>query len=102
GGSRAFGNARRRDLIIDPPADVVRVSLPEVAPPGVTLGPWVEAAKHVHPSMLIEQARQPRPLLGQEPGVLLIAPPVFQINFAVRDVDVATQDELTPTFGQPL
>src|ERR1700709_2611292 len=41
------GHARRRDLIIDPPPDVFRVSLSTITPPRVLLRPLIERAEDV-------------------------------------------------------
>ena len=45
---------------------------------------------------LVEHLGQPLPLFRQEAGVLLIGAPVLEVDFAVRDVPVAAQDDLTP------
>ena len=45
-----------------------------------------------------QQPGHPGALLGQEAGVFLVALPVLQIDRLVRDVDVATQDEITLAF----
>src|SRR5947207_7875868 len=87
-------DARRREVIVKTPADVLRPRLAAVAPPGVLLRVRVEGAEHVDEADLVERVTQPRALFGQEAAVLLIALPVLQVDFLVRDVDVAHQDEL--------
>src|SRR5262249_1674822 len=60
-------DARRRDLVVDAPADVLLPRLAAVRPPGVLPGPRVDAAEHVHPADAIEGLAEPGALLGQEP-----------------------------------
>src|SRR5690606_23315592 len=87
---------RRRDLVIEPPADVLRPCLAAVAPPRVALvgGVRVQPAVDVDPADLVEDPREPRTLFGQEARVLLVAAPVLQVPLHVRDVPVAAQDDL--------
>src|SRR4051812_45963818 len=40
-------DARRRDLVVDAPADVLRPGLPAVRPPGVLVRLRVDSAEHV-------------------------------------------------------
>ena len=86
------GDARSRDMVVDAPADVLRVRLPAVAPPSVLLLARVEAAMHVDKTHLVEHARHPFALLRQEARVLLVALPVLQIDLFMRDVPVAADD----------
>src|SRR5688572_25268757 len=88
---RARGDARRGDVVVDAPAHVLRPGLAAVGPPGVLLGLRVQAPEYVHPAQLVEHAREPGALLGQEAGVLLVGAPVLEIDLAVRDVPVAAQ-----------
>ena len=92
--SRGGGDARRGDLVIDAPADVFRPGLAAVRPPGVLLGPLIDAAEHIDPADCVEYFRQPVALLRQKTGVLAVALPVLEIDFLVRDVPVAADDEL--------
>jgi hypothetical protein len=49
----------------------------------------------------IEDPAQPRPFLGQETGVLLVATPVLQVGLGVGDVPVAADDDLAAVGGGP-
>ena len=49
---------------------------------------------HVHQTGRIKQPGHPGALFGEEARVLLVTLPVLQIDLLVRDVHVATQDEL--------
>ncbi len=89
---RAAREPRARDLVVDAPADVLRPRLAAIRPPGVLLGTRVHLAERVHPLQLSEHAVEPGALLGQEARVLPVRPPVLQVDFLVRDVDVAAQD----------
>ena len=42
--------------------------------------------------MRAEQLVHPRTLFRQEAGILLVCPPVFDVDFPVRDVPVTTED----------
>src|SRR5512134_3294893 len=92
--ARERRDAGRRDLVIDAPAHVLLPGLAAVRPPGVLLGLVVQLAEHVDEAQLVEHAREPRPLLGQEAGVLLVRAPVPEVDLLVRDVPVAAQDDL--------
>src|SRR5690606_28853468 len=89
-------DARRRDLVVEAPPDVLRPRLPAVAPPGVALvgGVRVKTPIDVDPADLVEDPGEPRALLGQEARVLLVAAPVLQVLLHVCDVPVAAQDDL--------
>src|ERR1043165_5677209 len=82
-------DARGRDLVVEAPADVLLPRLAAVRPPGVLLRLVVQAAEDVDETHLVEHARQPGALLGQEAGILLVGPPVLQVDLAVGDVPVA-------------
>src|SRR5512132_207999 len=86
-------NARRGDLIVDAPSDVLLPRPPAIGPPRVLVRTRVDAAKHVDESHIVEHARQPRPLLGQEAGMLLVAAPVAKVDRLVSDVPVAAQHD---------
>src|SRR5882672_819944 len=92
----------RRDLVVDAPADVLRIGAAAVRPPGVLLGVLVEAAKDVDEADLVEDACQPFALLGEEAGVLLVRAPVLEVDLLVRDVPVAAQDDLGVALAQAL
>ena len=47
---------------------------------------------YVDKAHFVEDARQPRTFLGQEAGILLVALPVFQVDFMVGDIPVAADD----------
>src|SRR5258706_247729 len=91
---RLCGDSRRRDLVVDAPAHVLRPRLSAIGPPRVLPRPRVHAAEHVHPADLVEGLRQPGALLGEESGVLAISAPVLEIDFLVRYVPVPAQNEL--------
>src|SRR5450631_322552 len=55
-GPRSCRDARRRDLVIDPPTHVLRPGLTAVRPPGVLIGLLVDAAEHVDKAKLVEYA----------------------------------------------
>ena len=59
GGVRSRGDPRRRDLVVDPPSDVLRPGLAPVRPPRVLVGPGIDAPKHVDETELVEYAREP-------------------------------------------
>src|SRR5215831_5754373 len=93
---RFRGDARRRDLVVDAPADVLLPRLAAVRPPGVLPRARVDAAEHVHPAGVVEGRGEPSALLGQEPRVLAVAAPVLEVDLLVRDVPVAAKHELAP------
>src|SRR6185503_17151901 len=99
---RAFagggGQCRRRDLVIDAPTHVLGPGLAAIRPPRVLVRPAIDAAEYIHPSELVENAREPRPFLREKPRILPIAAPVLEIDFLMRDVPVAAQHDLA-AFG---
>src|SRR5690348_764704 len=100
----ALGRCReigRGDLVVDTPSHVLRPSLPAIGPPGVLIGAAIEAPESIHPTELVEDARQPLAFLGQEAGVLAVAAPVLQVDFLMRDVPVAAEHDV-PAFGAKL
>src|SRR5687768_9956714 len=97
---RGGGDARRGDLVVDAPADILLPRLAAVRPPGVLVGLVVQAAEYIDEAQLVEDLRQPGTLFGQETRILLVGAPVFQVDFAVRDVPVAAQDDLVTAILQ--
>src|SRR4030065_290439 len=97
---RRLRDAGRGDLIIDAPAYVLGIGLTAVRPPGVLIGFVVEGAEYIHPAEILENLGEPGTLLRQEAGVFLVAAPVLEIDFLVRDVPVAAQDVLAPVTSQ--
>src|SRR5439155_24520159 len=95
-----LSDIRRRDLIVDAPADVLRPRLATVRPPCVLLGLGVDPAEHIDIAQLLEYPCQPRPFLGQKARILLIAAPVLEIDGLVRDVPVAAEDHLASSLCQ--
>src|SRR5690349_20425759 len=87
--ARRLRHPRRGDLVVDAPADVLLPRLAAVGPPGVLLGSCVDGAEHVDEADLVEHAREPGALLGQETRVLMVRAPVLQVDLLVRDVPVA-------------
>ncbi len=76
--ARGCGDARRRDLVVDAPADILGPRLPAIGPPGILFGPRIEATEDIDEAQLVEHLREPRALLGQEARVLLVAAPVLE------------------------
>ena len=56
---------------------------------------------YINQVQFVEQAGKPGPLFRQKSGVFLIRLPILKVNFSVRDVPVATeQDFLTIFFSR--
>src|SRR2546423_184108 len=70
--NRRGGDARRRHLVVDAPADVLLPGLAAVRPPGVVLRVRIEPAEDVDEADLVEHVREPGALLGGEAGVPLV------------------------------
>src|SRR5437764_3426227 len=85
------GDARRRHLVIDAPADVLLPRLPARRPERVLLGLLVDGAEDVDEADLVEYPREPGAFLGQKAGDLLIRASVPEVDRLVRDVPVAAQ-----------
>ncbi len=92
GGACLAGERAAHHLVVDAPADVVGARPPAVRPPCVQIRLGAHLAERIHVPAPTEQAVHPGALLGQEPGVLLVRPPVLQIDGAVRNIPVAAQD----------
>src|SRR5690606_19461572 len=86
-------DAGRRNLVIDTPAHVLRPRLSAIAPPGVLVGAGVDQSENVDQTDFFEYPRQPGALLGQKARILLVALPVAQVDFLVRDVPVAADHD---------
>ena len=80
---------------VDAPAHILGIGLAALAPPGVAgvtrFG--VQRAEHIHPAAAVEFVK-PGALFGQKARVFEVALPVFQIDFAVGNVPVATDDDV--------
>src|SRR3981081_3553627 len=98
--ARRGGDPGGVDLLCDAPADVLRPGLPAIRPPGVLVGLLVEAPENVDKAQLAEHPGEPGALLRQEAGVLLVRPPVPQVDLLVRDIPVAAQDDLAAALPQ--
>src|SRR5258708_12560879 len=84
----AGGDARRRDLVVDAPADVLGVGAAAVRPPGVLIRLLVQAPEHIDEADLVEHARQPLPLLRQAARALLVPAPVAAADLLLPDCPV--------------
>src|SRR5436190_22852795 len=80
-------------LVIDTPADVLRVGLPAIGPPGVMARLRVQAPEHIDETDLVEDVAEPRALFGGEARILLVRAPVGKVDLPMRDVPVAAQDD---------
>src|SRR6056297_926181 len=94
----AVGRTGAGHVVVDPPADVVVPGPAPIRPPGVLLGPGVDAAEGVVHADRTEHLVHPGPLFGQEAGVLPVTLPVLQIDFLVRDIPVTADDPVAPGF----
>src|SRR5580658_2043778 len=92
GTPRAAGHGGADHLVVDAPADVVGARLAAVRPPRVEVRSRAQLAEGVHVTGRPEQPIHPGTLLGKEAGILLVRPPVPQINGPMRDIPVAAQD----------
>src|SRR5215831_11414914 len=63
GGARRGSDARRGNLIVDPPADILGPRLTAIRPPGVLLGLLIQLPEHIDESELVEYACEPAALL---------------------------------------
>src|SRR3569623_3603983 len=77
GGRDLVLQARRDDVIVDAPTDVLFIRRAAVAPPGVglALGIRMQGAITVDPADVVENGVQPRALVRQEAGGLEVAFP---------------------------
>src|SRR5688572_8510877 len=91
---------RRGDLVVDAPADILLPGLSPVRPPGVLVRLGVQEPEDVDIAKLVEHLREPRALLRQEAGVLLVALPIPEVDLLVGDVPVAAQDEVVAALLQ--
>ena len=92
----------RRQLVVEPPADVLRPGLPAIRPPGVAIigCGGIELAIDIAPAAFGKHLAEPGALFGQETGVFLVRFPVFQVEFLVGDIPVAADDDLAPAGGE--
>ena len=99
---RGLVQPRRRELVIEPPSDIVGARLSAIRPPRIMHG---FRADQLTKSVVIacgQKRIEPRALFGQEAAVLLIAAPVFEINLLMGDVKVAAKHQFAFAFAQPL
>jgi hypothetical protein len=91
-------NARRGDLVVDAPPDILSPGLAAIRPPGIGLagGFRIEVAVGVDVADLLENLRHPGALLRQEAGIFLVAFPVLEVDFLVRDVPITTDHDFAP------
>ncbi len=83
----------RDDEVVDAPTHVAFADPGTVAPPGVGAdGLGVSLAEDVDIAV-VEQAGDPLPFLGEEPGVLLVGLGICEIDLLVGGVDVAADDD---------
>src|SRR5215467_11381517 len=61
-------DARRRDLVVDAPADVLLPRLAAVRPPGVLPRPGIDSSEDIDPADAVEGLGQPFALLRKKPG----------------------------------
>src|SRR5689334_20459853 len=97
---RARRDAGRGDLVIEAPADVLGPGAATVRPPRVLVRLLIQPPEDVDEADLVEHTREPGALLGQETGVLLIRAPIAQVDFLVRNVPVAAQDDFGIALAQ--
>src|SRR5579871_6055 len=102
GALRAPAERRRRDLVVDAPADVLDPRSAARRPPRVLLGARIHMAEGVDEAHAPEQLVKPGAFLRQEAGVLLVGAPVLQVDLFVGDVPVAAQHVVAPAAPQPL
>ena len=60
----------------------------------------MQLAIDVDKADFVKHLRQPGALLRQKAGILLVAFPVFQVNFLVGDVEIAADDNLPAGLSQ--
>ena len=80
------------DLIVESPPDIVIPGTTAIRPPGVLVGLLRKGAKCISPFVLAKHLVQPRSLFRKKTRVFLIALPVLEVYFLVRDIPVATND----------
>ena len=61
-----------------------------------------DSPKGVDPAQRTEQFAHPGAFLGQKAGMVAVGPPVFQVDFPVRDVPVAAEDDVAAAGAQRL
>lgn len=90
-------------MVVQAPPNVVSIGLAPVAPPCVALigGVWLECAVNVTyaaSGVVCQQHVHPRALFRCESAVFLVAAPVFQVFFAMGNVDITAQHKLSLGF----
>src|SRR5699024_3584119 len=100
GRAPTLGQPRRRNLVVDAPADVVFTRPPALGPPGKAIRLRIDPAEDIDHADRPEHLVEPSALLRQKTGVLEVVLPVLQIDFLVGDVPVATDDVVAIVPGQ--
>src|SRR5699024_4723471 len=94
---RPPGQPRSGHLIIDPPPRIVVKSPPPIRPPRIRTHPTrMQSPHHIHIPGLIEDTRQPLPLLRQKPRILTVVPPILQIRLRMRNIPIPTHHQIPP------
>src|SRR5947209_4825749 len=78
---------RRREHVVDPPAEVLRARAEALAPPRIMPGAGLERAERVDPARA-DPAVELRTLLGQEAAVDHVLLRAREVDLAVRRVEV--------------
>src|SRR5207342_374030 len=98
-GLEPVAQARRHQLVVDAPTDIVGARRAARAPPGVVLAFGLERAITVDPT-LRAQAIHPVALGGKAAGILLVGGPVLDVHSRSDNVPVTTQNVIAAA-GQP-
>src|SRR5262245_26950466 len=92
----------RREVIIQPPTDIVLARSASIRPPRIMYRFWADQlAKRVMVSRF-QESREPRALLGQKAAVLLVAAPIFQIDLLMSDIEIPAKHQVAFAFPQAL
>ena len=85
----------RANLVGNAPANVFGPSLTAIGPPCIGFQLGVQFAKHIDKADFVEYLGQPFALFRQKTRILAVAAPVFEVDFLVCNVSVATQNKFT-------
>ena len=101
-GCGSSGDRRGRQLVVEAPSDVLGPSLPAIRPPGVAFFGRlrVKVAIRVDPARILKNLGDPGAFFRKKAGIFSIGFPVFQIDFALSDIPVCTDDNLTSALSQ--